>query len=344
MQNVYCPSVDGIRATHYAPNGRTAYMRIPETVLKCVGYVMEVVHRDESGVHGEHRATGFFVSVPGPPNSKRIFLYFVTAKHVAERLQDRSVYFLVNARGGGTQKIAYAPSQWWTHPSDETADVALVNIGFQENIDIKSMSIGDFVAQGDIDTEQVSVGDEVFMPGLFTEAPGTEQNIPIVRHGNIAMFPRDQIQTEYGYADAYLIETRSIGGLSGSPVFVRPTVFIQLKHSDNSVGQMLGVGNRIRLMGLMHGHWNIRESEINEAQIMQDRKRGVNLGIGIVVPAQKIIDTINHPELIEKRREVSEFFARRSVPGVDLAESAEEKAFTAEDFEAALKKASRRVK
>ncbi len=318
-------------------------MRVPESILKCVGYVMEMVHRDEYGTYGEHRATGFFVSVPGPPRSNRIFIYFVTAKHVAEDLQEKKVYFLVNAKEGGTTKIASGPSRWWTHPTDETADVALVNISYQADVDFKSMSIADFVTQGSIDTEQVAVGDEVFIPGLFAEAPGSERNVPMVRHGNIAMLAREQIQTRYGYADAYLVEARSTGGVSGSPVFVRPTVPLELKKEDGSRSQLLGIGTHIRLLGLMHGHWDVRESEINEVQVMQDRKRGVNLGIGIVVPAQKIIDTVNHPDLVEQRRKVSEHFSSLRVPGVDIAAPEQKnEIFTARDFEDALKKASRK--
>jgi hypothetical protein len=100
------------------------------------------------------------------------------------------------------------------------------------------------------------------------------------------------------------------------------------------------------LLGMMHGHWDIKESDLNKAFITHDRKHGVNLGIGIVVPAQKILETINQPELQEMRRKIEEDRIRKSVPGMDSAKpkDREEGPFTREDFEVALKKASRKVK
>jgi hypothetical protein len=48
---------------------------------------------------------------------------------------------------------------------------------------------------------------------------GDLKNVPIVRVGNLASYPSEQIQTRaFGRMEAYLIEARSIGGLSGSPV------------------------------------------------------------------------------------------------------------------------------
>ena len=34
------------------------------------------------------------------------------------------------------------------------------------------------------------------------------------------MFTREKVAASFGDADAYLVEARSIGGLSGSPVFI----------------------------------------------------------------------------------------------------------------------------
>jgi hypothetical protein len=60
----------------------------------------------------------------------------------------------------------------------------------------------------------------------------------------------------------------------------------------------------------MHGHWDINEADINKTRFRHDPKRGVNMGISVVVPAQKILETINHnPGLVALRethdREIS---------------------------------------
>jgi hypothetical protein len=147
------------------------------------------------------------------------------------------------------------------------------------------------------------------------------------------MLPADQIQTERGFADVYLIEARSIGGLSGSPVFARTT-----DNPDSPV--------RTKLLGLMHGHWDIKESEINKPSIIQDRQRGVNLGIGVVVPASKILETINQPALVEWRAIMEKKILKQSIPSTDSAKKRaenEQGSMTKDDFEQVLKKVTRKI-
>ena len=163
----------------------------------------------------------------------------------------------------------------------------------------------------------IGVGDEIFVTGLFTAVPGISRNIPIIRHGNIAMMPEEQIQTELGYADVFLVELRSIGGLSGSPVFVRNTIGFPIRKIDGSSGMLYGSGSGDTLLGLMHGHWDIKESEMNNANFSHDRKRGVNMGIGIVIPAIKIYETLYSAELVCMRKEQEEAMLRRRIPGTD---------------------------
>jgi hypothetical protein len=73
--------------------------------------------------------------------------------------------------------------------------------------------------------------------------------------------------------EAYLAEGRSIGGLSGSPVFVRNTVNIPIPGPEGKVKYISGVGG-VHLLGLMHGHWNASSPALNteEAEV-------VNMGV-----------------------------------------------------------------
>jgi hypothetical protein len=166
-----------------------------------------------------------------------------------------------------------------------------------------------------------------------------------VRQCNIAILPSEQIQTEYGYASVYLVEARSIGGISGSPVLVRPTVRYWAKGESGSDVLIDGVEtSKFKLLGLMHGHWDVRESEINNPEIEQDRKCGVNYGVAIVTPASKVLETINQSGLMEMRKEREQQLNRKSVPGMDSVKAErQEKPFTKQDFETALQKASRKI-
>jgi hypothetical protein len=97
--------------------------------------------------------------------------------------------------------------------------------------------------------------------------------LPIVRFGNIALISDEFIPTtKFGDMEAYLIEARSIKGISGSPVFV-------LKPTDN--------GWRASLRGLMHGHWDLKPGAIIDADDGKSGGGSMNMGIAIVVPAKK---------------------------------------------------------
>jgi hypothetical protein len=214
----------------------------------------------------------------------------------------------------------------------------------QSSADIISVAVGQLATEQLLEKMDVGIGDEVYSTGLFTPAPGTARNVPIVRQGNIAMMPGEQIQTELGFADVYLVEARSLGGVSGAPVFVRPTIDFKTTDSKGKPRAAFAAGLGFMLLGLMHGHWDIRESDMNKAFFDHDRKRGVNMGIAIVVPASKILETIYQEELVAIRREGERLATRRMVPGTDSAKpKSEESTFTKDAFESALKKASRKI-
>ena len=284
-----------------------------------------MLHQDANGIDADWCGTGFFVSVPGLVVPTLQFHVFVTAKHISDALKDKSVCFAVNKKGGGITHIGGNLGSWWTHPSDATADVAVLPFNMTSDLDIISVAMTDFLTPDVIVKKNIGIGDEVFMTGLFTFVPsayaGVQRNMPIVRHGNIAMLPDQAIQTDYGYAEVYLVEARSIGGLSGSPVFALQTIALKVK-ADEGETWVHGVGG-MHLLGVMHGHWDIRESEMNKPHYMHDEKRGVNLGIGIVVPAHKIIETINRPELVDWRKEYEQEVLRARTPGPDSGENVE---------------------
>ena len=58
------------------------------------------------------------------------------------------------------------------------------------------------------------------MIGLYTSQYGSVRNIPIARTGNVAAIPDEPVWTGRGFAAGYLVEARSIAGLSGSPAFL----------------------------------------------------------------------------------------------------------------------------
>ena len=61
-------------------------VKVPDHILKSVVFLAERAH---SGVDRECfdlKGTGFFFGVPSPHMSGHLYLYLVTARHVAEKL------------------------------------------------------------------------------------------------------------------------------------------------------------------------------------------------------------------------------------------------------------------
>lgn len=290
-------------------------MRVPDYVLKSVGFVTEWIE-DPSGEVYHPEATGFIVNIPSKVNPASNYFVFVTAKHVAVRMRERLTVFTVNQRGGGVTTLDNTDDKWHLHP-DESVDVAVMAFTPTPNLDFKSVPIEMFLDRALMEQKQIGIGDEVYLPGLFEYASNDKRNMPLLRHGNIAMIPEEPIQVESGFAEVYLIEARSIGGISGSPVFVRGTTILK-----NKTGQaLLGLSGENYFLGLVHGHWDIRESQINEPGFEHDRQRGVNLGIAVVVPAHKILEVINHPGLVKMRADADLRLKQAISPGLDGAQN-----------------------
>jgi hypothetical protein len=301
-------------------------MRVPDIIRKCVVFLGQ---RDvQNGVEAlQLHGTGFIVGVPSEKLRETSFLHVVTAKHVVEGFGGRAFETRLNTRDGGFAVVS-APSdtRWWYHPREpQSVDVAVTPIELRSETDYIHVPPSLFLTDQMIVDRHIGPGDEVFVTGLFTKLEGNSRNIPIVRIGNVAMMPDEGDTVSFAKGDwegdieAYLIEARSIGGLSGSPVFVRETIESNIqviqKQVPNSVPQqtIAHMAGEFHLLGLMHGHWEIHSRRKNNPKIIsipRNWEGAVNLGIAIVVPAKKILETINHPELVEKRRQWDERYAQ----------------------------------
>ncbi len=290
-------------------------MRVSDYVLKSVGFVVELTQVDSGEEYYDPFGTGFFISIPSTENG--YFLCFVTAKHVIQPLINRKIGILVNGKDGNVIVLPTMDNGVWYNKKDPSADVAVIICNQDPSIDIIPISIVDFIQRPELQSRKIGIGDEVYMTGLFAPIPWQQRHMPIVRHGNIAMIPDEPIQLDEGYSDVYLIEARSIGGVSGSPVFVRETIKLAGERDaigSGNPGELHGLG-RTYLLGLMHGHWDIKESDKNNPA--PNTFHGINMGIAVVVPADKILDIINRPELMARRNEAEERSRQERMPKPD---------------------------
>jgi hypothetical protein len=305
-------------------------MNVPDVVLKNVVFI----GRPGSGAESDQVtwfATGFFVLVETPGPTDPNFPYLVTVKHVADQLEKRDWCVRINRRDGDAVLVTIRNEQWWRHPTEaQSVDCAVLPFEWRDEFNLEATAVprSMFVTKDVIENNGIGEGDEVFVVGLFTRLAGTERNIPIVRTGNIAMMPREQLPMatigDYaGPIDAYLIETRSMGGISGSPVFVRETVVMSDIQAVNlgtgaTKRTVAHMGGQFYFLGLNHGHWLIPASERDKYDFHTTNKAAhdaLSLGISVVVPAKKILEILDQPGLFDRReRELREWRLNPSVP------------------------------
>jgi hypothetical protein len=262
-------------------------MQIPNEVRKCVGFL---ALRVNDGF--QFLGTAFFIVRPTSVDSTRTHVYAVTAKHIFDALlDDDEVCIRLNKKDGTMAWVWTNTSDWITHPSDSSVDVAVIRCILPEDFDQLAFPLNG-AATSDVMTQNAfGVGEEVFLTGLFYPHSGTLRNIPIVRTGNIAALPEEKVRTKkYGLIDAYLIEARSIGGLSGSPVFIYSS-------GHRTVGDKISIGGAgYYLLGLMHGHWDTAASKVDSTEDKLTEEK-INMGIAIVVPVEKILEVLEHPSI-----------------------------------------------
>jgi hypothetical protein len=268
-------------------------MRLPDVVLNTVCFI----GLENAGVL-KYGGTGFIVAVKG--EHQNAYPYLVTAKHVVDKIADIPFVIGMNTHNSGTAIMdanfdADHKMNWWFHPTEPNAvdaAVAVFNPADYNKLAVEWVFYPEMFVTEEIRKKTgIGIGDEVATIGLFTSFQGAKKLFPIVRIGNLAMLPTERVPFAKGFdpQEMYLVESRSIGGLSGSPVFVRQTVHMDIKGIDLPVA---GTG-KIHFLGLNHGHWELPSSFGN---------KDLNAGIAAVTPAQKIIDILERQELVDIRK------------------------------------------
>ncbi|NHZ38233.1 hypothetical protein [Massilia rubra] len=238
----------------------------------------------------------FFLEFPAT-DLKPQASYAVTARHVIEGIRGLGISEIclrLNDVNGEAfwEKV---PLNYWYLAEDRTIDIAIFPTGLGSHVDHLYVTARDGVNLEIVKKHNVGVGDEVFITGLFLPHHGTNRNTPIVRIGNIASLAEEKVSTKLGNIDAYLIEARSIGGLSGSPVFLN---LGNTRRIDGQVRLSEG-GNPIFLLGLIHGHFDVKENlvdHLTEDSNQAANYANVNMGIAIVIPFLKINEIVDQYE------------------------------------------------
>jgi len=195
--------------------------------------------------------------------------------------------------------------------------------------DLYHSPVENFATEDVIQKESIGIGDDVFAIGLFNQRWGHDRNIPIMRTGVIASMPEEPLPLTndddevIGKRNAYLVELRSIGGLSGSPVFVHLDFW---RHDLNQPPPVFDGEYRLNwhmyMFGVISGHWDLERQDSAQDFVVHatedEEIDRLNTGIAIVTPIQEVLDIINGDEVMEYRKLAEREFALRNQPTYDV--------------------------
>ncbi|MBA3724962.1 MAG: trypsin-like peptidase domain-containing protein [Armatimonadetes bacterium] len=226
----------------------------------------------------QYQGTAFWITLPDPGDDEGEFAYLVTARHCVERGRLAPKFFgRVNKEGGGSD--VFDAMDHWAFPDDPSVDLAVRLLYLPEGYQRRAIPLHLFAMPERMEQEQIGVGDDVLVTGLFSLRSGQDRNLPIVRTGIISSVVDEPFLDDGGREyRAFLAEVRSIGGLSGSPVFVK------YRRADRKPMIQHVVGDydvRTVLIGVVRGHFDLRTQR--EA-IDSPSDEALNMGICLVTP------------------------------------------------------------
>lgn len=270
-------------------------------MLVSPGLLDSVVFLGVETADGFHPAgVAYFVSVPATLVPDKLHVYLVTAGHC---VRDRETLVArLNAPGGGTTVDLLPQADRWLRLAEPDigehyVDLAAVrwNPEVSAGAGYTSIPLETFFDERLVGNESdvgVGIGDEVVTVALIGVRYAQEENAPLAHTGNVAMVPREPMLVRFENGPElrmrlYLIELRSGGGVSGSPVFARPRA-----------GQG-APAPPISLLGTLVGRWNGGDAD--------------ETGLAKVLPAQLLKDLLFQKGETESRRDAEQ----RHVDGGD---------------------------
>lgn len=278
------------------------------------------------------RATAFLTVIKGEPFWTG---YVVTAAHVLEGIGNRAFYLRFNTQAG-FDDVETSRYEWFIH---DYADVALARvqwstyalqsihpeqfIGADYDLRVQEMRDAGLIQLPGLfsgSTIQIETGNDVSIIGLFAQHYGRSKSLPVARAGTIARMPSEPVEYvhpggTHSKATAYLVEFRSWGGQSGSPVLVHRKLFNLVPVQTSSLpgdtdAEGFGSGTIwvqspetevFGLLGLVSGHFDIEQEAQTSGDIFGSITTAINSGIAIVTPADAVRDLLWRDDVVEDR-------------------------------------------
>jgi hypothetical protein len=276
----------------------TPMPRIDNEYLDCVLYLYPSEADAENGTRTG--GSGFWVGMP--ISSEEWAVYAVTNRHIIE---NGGAVIRLSTQDGRKAVFPTIKGDWVFHPDGD--DLAVYSPPL-ETLDLANCRINFARRGGIIDREIFGVmdihpGDDVFAVGRFINHEGRQRNLPTARFGCIGQMPWEPIKQDTGFMqESFLVEARSIGGYSGSPVFLHRANFFSNARLTINRPTFWGPW----LLGVNWGHINDWAPVCDasgrpiDPSNPRDMRVRTNTGMMAVVPAWKLAELLDREELARR--------------------------------------------
>lgn len=151
-------------------------MRVNEEVRKCVCFICVPKASFNIDRAVTLVGTGFFASVESKQDPEISYVYLVTAKHLAEKLVDKTFLVRMNTKMGSYDYLKGDGNLWLYHPTEESVDVAVIPCApDQAKYDYKMVSVNTFLK--DEILEQKKQDRKDLLQDLFNELGVIKSNL-----------------------------------------------------------------------------------------------------------------------------------------------------------------------
>lgn len=264
------------------PEAGESDLRIDDTFKHSAFYIYRSAADAKRGV--AEGGTGFLVAMRHKVNRRYAAIYAVTNAHIIRAFNTPT--FRLNTHAGKITTLGTKKSEWVIHPDGD--DIAVLPFAGYEQYKIWAIPQELFFNKATLNKYLFGVGDEVFMVGRFVGHEGRAKNLPSVRFGNISMVPEELVRYQNDEQEAFLVELRSIGGYSGSPVFIW---WPMTERGRSTTASLLGIDcGHIQTTEPIHtkGRRTIGYVSFNSA-------------MAVVSPVWRIRELLDKPFMVEQR-------------------------------------------
>lgn len=284
--------------------------RIPDQWLDLVVYLYASAPDAEAGVRTG--GSGFLLDMPceSIPDARHVLA--VSNRHVVE--SGASVVRL-NTKEDRWDVLDLTERDWFYHPDGDDLAVSILSL---DGAIYKYLTCGieQLLTRDAVYKYDMGIGDEVYVVGRFINHEGKQRNLPTARFGNIAQMPYEPIKKRRENIDilqeSFLIEAKSIGGYSGSPVIIDAPLGQGRADDTGAISNPGGVW----LLGVDWGHLNDWRPvcDANGNPLPQGMRVALNSGMMTVVPAWRLAEMLEGPVLRDRLRQVESQMAAELGP------------------------------